>query len=98
MFGLAGDLLLYRVALAQGHGDELADGALLEAVAVEPRLKRRHHVVLWIAVQAVAPALAGDRVDLPGGDFHGARVVAGEVHPESLRLVHGQHHAAVLIP
>src|SRR5262249_10237929 len=69
---LAGDLLLGRVTIAERHGDELANDAFFDAIAVKPGLARCDHVVLWIAMQAVGPFLAGDGVNLAGGNLDGA--------------------------
>ena len=49
-------------------------------------------------MDAVGPTLPGDGVDLSGGDLHGEWVGAVEIHPEGLRLIHGEHDAAVLLP
>jgi len=94
----ARDLLLGGVARAERHGHELADDALLDAVAVEPRLVGDGQVVLRPPGESRAQRLAGHRVDLAGRDPHGARVVAVEVQPQGLRLIHREHHAAVLDP
>ena len=34
----------------------------------------------------------------PRGDLHSEWVGAVEIHPEGLRLIHGEHDAAVLLP
>ncbi len=76
MLGFAGELLLGGVAGAEGHGDELADDALLDAVAVEPGLFGGDDVVLRAAVELFFPRLAGDGVGLAGGDLDGEGVGA----------------------
>ena len=74
------------------------------ADAVEPRLGRRHQVVLAALLagvaQRVGPRLAGQRADLAHRHLHGARGVARAVErdPHGLALVHGQEHAALLAP
>ena len=99
----AGDLFLDRVALAEGHGDELADHALLHAVAVDPGLLGQHDVVLRIPVEVIRPAVAADGAHLPGRDLHGEGVlgiaeVGVEADPHRLRLVHRHEDAPAAKP
>jgi hypothetical protein len=57
-------------------------------------------------VQLLRPCLAGDRVDLAGGNFYGEGIggisggaVAGtKMQPHGFALVHGQHYAAAIDP
>jgi hypothetical protein len=101
---LAGHLALHRDARAERHRHELLDGAVPRADAVEPRLRRRHQVVLAALLarvaQRVGPRLAGQRADLAHGHLHGARLVRRPVErdPHGLALVHGQEHPAALAP
>jgi hypothetical protein len=106
VIGSAGQLFLRGVTGAQGHGHKLSDRALFNTEAVEPGLFRGYDVVLGFLVQAVAPLLAGDRVDLAGGDLDGEGILdpvavdldGVEVHPHGFGLVHGEHDAAVAHP
>ena len=98
---LSGDLPLDRVAHAERHRDELLDVAVARVDAVQPRLRRDHHVVVRAsALQALAAGLAGERVDLADGDLDRVRapVRAVEVQPHRLALVHRQQHTAVRPP
>ena len=102
----AGDLLLGRVAFAQGHRHELADDSFLNAIPIKPRLLRHDQVVLWVAAEAVLPRFAGDGVDLAGGDFDREgiggfpifNVAAVEPEPKGLGLPHGEEDATTFEP
>ncbi|MCY3789700.1 MAG: hypothetical protein OXH63_13030 [Gemmatimonadetes bacterium] len=50
-------LLFGRIAVPQGHGHELADDSLFDAISVEPWLLGDDDVVLWIGVEVVAPPI-----------------------------------------
>src|SRR5690606_37435507 len=91
--------------------DELSDGPLTGADAVEPRLRREDDVVLpgvvptkhtsaRTNVELFAPALAGDRADFADADLERVWLPMRrrEVQPHRLALVHRQHHAATLAP
>src|SRR5262249_31837088 len=99
MLGFAGDLLLDGVAGAQRHGDELADHAFLDAIAVEPGLRGHDHIVLRIFGEALRRGLAVDGVDLAGRYLHREWIVSTtKAYPQRLRLEHRQHHAAAWPP
>ena len=101
VLGGAGQLLLGRVALAERHRHELPDQSLGHAEAVEPRLVRRHQVVLGPRGQGVGKRFTGERVHLAGGDHDRHRIPARAavyVDPERLGLIHRHEHAAVPAP
>ena len=105
--GQPGQLLFHGVAGAQGHGDELADAALADVEAVEPFLVGGDDVVLGVGGQAVVPRLAGEGVDLAGGDLDGAGETQAqglgnhppiEAQPQGFGLVEGHEDAAMMAP
>ncbi len=107
VLGQAGQLLLHGVAGPQRHGDELADAALTDIEAIEPFLMGGDDVVLGGGGQAVVPGLAGDGVDLAGGDLDGAGEAQAqglgdqapiEAQPQGFGLVEGHEDTAMTTP
>ena len=101
MPGRARQLLFRRISLAERHGDELADNALLHAIAVEPGLVGERQIILRVRIQAVGPGIAGHGANLSGGDLHRARIVsiaAIEVDPRRFGPVHREDRAAAAQP